>query len=546
MSVCLEVSLFGTCAVCLQDRPPREIRGAKHRALIAILATAPLGRRTRTYLQNTLWGYAGYDSGHQNLRRALSDLRKLFGDHFDTLFRTTNTDIELDLAHVRFTGDPGQGLFLEDLNVREAPFQEWVDSIRANPDQIFALYRHAPVSSMRRPRPCVTMLPLRQMGNDPGLAALGDWISEHCCRILSRSRFINVISHLSGRAAGAAGTPITTLSETLGVDYLTTGFLRPSRQGFICDVDFIEAASGQIIWSRSFEARSFADLTETALEIDNIARGVARSIADSAIETVRSQRIDEISDHNLIVAGVSMMHRATMRDFLKSREYLLEASERLSHSADAHAWLGKWYVLNVMKGYSIDLAHDTQRAIDCTARALDTDPEASLGLTIDGFANNNLLNDFETAEKRFDAALDINPNESLAWLLRGSLKAFKDEGEEAVRSSEHARRLSPIDPFLYYYDSLASTAYIAADQFEEALKHAEQSLAVNNRHLSTHRARITALHFLDRPEEAKSAAQELLRYWPEYDLSKYRSNHPVSQHKLGQRALTAMSAAGIS
>ena len=75
----IEISLFGTCAVKIAGKSPVDIRGAKHLALFAMLATAPLGRRTRTYLQNTLWGYAGYDSGHQNLRRALSDLRKLIG-----------------------------------------------------------------------------------------------------------------------------------------------------------------------------------------------------------------------------------------------------------------------------------------------------------------------------------------------------------------------------------------------------------------------------------------------------------------------------------
>jgi hypothetical protein len=33
-----------------------------------------------------LWGSAAYETGNQNLRRALSDLRGIFGAAFDLLF----------------------------------------------------------------------------------------------------------------------------------------------------------------------------------------------------------------------------------------------------------------------------------------------------------------------------------------------------------------------------------------------------------------------------------------------------------------------------
>lgn len=80
----------------------------------------------------TRWGYAGNDSGHQNLRRALADLRKSIGTGVDNLIHTTNSDIELDLAKVTYVGDPAAGAFLEDINVTERDLVEWVDAIRAS------------------------------------------------------------------------------------------------------------------------------------------------------------------------------------------------------------------------------------------------------------------------------------------------------------------------------------------------------------------------------------------------------------------------------
>ncbi|WP_204326492.1 hypothetical protein, partial [Stenotrophomonas maltophilia] len=71
-------------------------------------------------------------------------------------------------------------------------------------------------------------------------------------------------------------------------------------------------------------------------------------------------------------------------------------------------------------------------------------------LTIDGFANNNLLRRLDVANQRYGAALEANPNEALSWLLKGALHTFRDEGGLAVQAVQKARRLSPIDPFGHY------------------------------------------------------------------------------------------------
>ncbi|MCK0149315.1 hypothetical protein MWU54_04720 [Marivita sp. S6314] len=545
MQASLEINLFGTCSVRLSGDDPLDVRGAKHRALICMLATAPLGRRTRTYLQNTLWGYSGYDCGHQNLRRALADLRKQFGRDFDFFFHTTNSDVELDLEHVRFVGDVNAGLFLEDLNVKQRDFEDWVASIRANPAQIAALHRSPAASAVRRPRPRVVVLPLNYLGDDPVLRALGDWIGEQTCRILSRSKLLSVISHLSGRAMVQNPIVISDVRQTLDVDYLANGTIRRSGKGVVCDIDFIAAATGQVLWTRELYLEDANHLDKLNESLNAIAFSIARSIAHSAVAAVQAQQMDDIEDHNLTIAGATLMHRRTLRDFLKSRDYLIEAQTRMDGIAEPLTWLGKWYVLNVMKGYSLDRARDAQMAVECCARALDIDPESSLALTIDGFVHTILDHNVETAERRFDTALQINPNESLAWLLKGSLKAFTDDGAAAVDATTRARRLSPIDPFGYYYDSLASTAHLAAENYQNALDYADKSLRTNDRHLSTHRARIVALHHLGRGEDARKAAQMLMKNFPTFSLAQYRKSHPATNYKLGQQAIAALSASGI-
>lgn len=545
MSTKLEISLFGTCVVRVAGDEPQEIRGAKHRALFTILATAPLGRRTRTYLQQTLWGDTSYDAGHQNLRRALSDLRAMLGDDFSVLLHVTNSDIELDLEHVSFVGSPNDGAFLEDLNIRERAFADWVQTIRANPDQVAALFRTTPRANFGRPRPRITALPLKVVGEDQDLRVLADWVAEEACRSLSRSNLLTVISHLSSRAMAERNFDITDVRETLNVDYLIAGTMRRYKGDLVADFDFMDARSGSILWNRhiSCPAGDFTDQLQGRLF--NVIQSIGRTIADAAITYVRDRPLPQIEDHNLLIAGVSLMHKRQMRDFLKSRELLVEAVRRTPDAAEIHAWLGKWYILSVFNGWTVDAEGDTQKALDHTARALDLDPESSFSLTIDGFAHNNLLQEMSIAEERYNMALEVNPNESLSWLLRGTLMAFQDDGKAAVRGIETARNLSPIDPFGYFYDSLASTAYVAAEDYQKALEFADRSLTMNDRHLSTLRSRATALHFLGRTDEARATAQELLRRQPDFSLEYYRRTHPSANHQVGQRVIEALTAAGI-
>ncbi|MEO0865591.1 MAG: hypothetical protein AAFY39_13595, partial [Pseudomonadota bacterium] len=72
------------------------------------------------------------------------------------------------------------------------------------------------------------------------------------------------------------------------------------------------------------------------------------------------------------------------------------------------------------------------------------------------------------------------------------------------------------------------------------------SLAVNDRHVSTHRAKIAALHFLDRGQEAREAAKAFLQVDPDFSLERYRITHPVTEQKLGRKVIDALRASGVN
>ena len=541
----LEINLFGACIVRSVGPMAYEITGTKHRALFALLATAPFGRRTRSFLQDTLWGTSCFDSGRQSLRRALSDIKALMGPAFEQVLVVNNAEISLKLDCVHFIGRPGGGEFLEGLDIRDNEFNEWLRGIRVSPEQLFGLFSASTQPPPRSMLPTIAILPFRLIVGRAGDVVLGDWLAEEICRSLSRSNLLAVISHLSARELSLSKIELARVREVLGVDYCVAGSLRVAGDIVTLDADCIDAASGRIMWTRQFHGPIGDFMSVQSEAVAEVVRSIGQTIASEAVVHVHGRTVTSLADHELLIAGVGLMQQQKLSSFARSRELIEEAIRRAPRAAEAHAWLGEWYVNSVFNGWSTDRARDTQMAQDCTARALDIESENTFCLTIDGVVNNNLLMRMDVAGQRFDAALDRNPNESMAWLFSGVLFAYRDEGAEAVRRVETALRRSPLDPFGYFYDSLAAAANIAADNYPRVLELANRSLLKNDRHLSTLRAKICALHHLGQADAARSAASDLMVRQPDFTLAAYRQSHPAADRNFGHKITTALYAAGI-
>lgn len=541
----LEVSLFGTCVIRISGPEAREITGSKHKAIIALLATAPMGRRTRAFLQETLWGDACFDGGRQSLRRALSDLRRAFGPLFDRFFTTNNTDVILRMEKVEFLTGPRDGPFLEGMDIREQGFNDWLIARRLEPIRLCGLTESTKPPLTLQLAPVISVIPFQLMQGDRVHRHLGDWLAQDICRSLSRSNFLAVISHLSSRELNKRALSLAEIRENLASDYTLLGAMRIVNDLVVLDLDFLDIASGQIMWTRRFEG-SLSGIREMNEQMTgDVVNAIGKSVIRESIGTSVAVPVNSVADHKLLIAGVSLMHRQTLSSFSRGRVFIEEAIRRVPQKAELHAWLAKWYILSVINGWTHDATGDKQKAVDLTARALDLDPECPLSLTIDGFAHNNLLKDLDIASMRYRKALDINPNEALSWVLKGTLHAFSNDASTGVSDVERAHRLSPLDPFGYFYDSLRATTYLADDQFDRALQLAEKSYQKNKRHASTLRVKIAALHALERFGEARAVAQELMRHQPDFTVSGYLRTHPAADYPIGRQMADAMIEAGI-
>ncbi|WP_420391658.1 hypothetical protein [Acuticoccus sp.] len=548
----LRIRMFGPFAAWVGADCELDLRSTKAKALLALCATAPDGRRTRAFVQDTLWGLSGTTHGRASLRQTLSALRRLLGEDFDTLFVTTNETVGLRLDRVDLVGAPFDGTFLEGLEIPEPGFRAWVDGARRSPPAPHGngvratASAGAPVPAVPalRVAPIIAVIPFAGLDEEGMGRHLGDAIAQDVTRSLSRSPYLRVISHLSCRDRRLRQADICDVRAFLEADYVVSGQVRLCGEAFRLDVDFVDLESGELEWTRDFSGTIPSFFAGRDEVIQLVADATVRAILKQSLAPVGVTPLPDVASHRLLMAAIALMHRMALSSFAKARECLEEVLHRAPREAMLHAWLAKWYVLSIHQGWSVDPQRDAATGKGCVARALDLDPSCSFSLSVAGFVHHH-LRELDEAFALHTEALAIDPNNALAWLMKGALHTFRDEGEEAVRHTERARVLSPLDPHRYWFDSIAASSHAANEEYELALELADLSLRANRRHTSTLRVRTYALEMLGRHEEARRSANELLRLEPGFTVEKYLSTHPAAQYQVGRRLAEVFQRTGV-
>jgi class 3 adenylate cyclase/TolB-like protein len=392
-------------------------------------------------------------------------------------------------------------------------------------------------------RPTIAVIPFNEHGDGHG--SIGEILAEEVIAALSCSAEMNVVSRLSTTAFRGRTATLDEVGVHLKANYVLSGAYRVSSGALILAAELSDAKTRRVVWAKDLKG-SVAGIVEGKDElIDRIVAATSAAVMTRELERSRSQSLHSLETFTLLIGAIALMHRLSSHDFARARDMLQIVAQRVPRHAIPHAWLAKWHVLRVWQSWSDDPAKDTRFALDCSKRALDNDSQCSLALAIDGFVQTNLLKALDVAQERYELALSVNPSDSLAWSLRGMLHAFKGEGAQAVKGTQRALRLSPLDPHRYFYDSLAGGAELAAGHYERAIELTQRSLRANRMHASTFRMLAISQWQLGRHDAARKTVAELMKVEPGLTVRKWFERSPSSDYAIGRLCADALRNAGV-
>lgn len=394
-------------------------------------------------------------------------------------------------------------------------------------------------------RPTIAVIPFGMRSNEAGHELLGEALADEVIAALSRTSELHVISRLSTTVFSSRHEAIGDIRTHLGATYILTGTCRSAGSQLALFVELIEAKSGHVLWAENLKGQVQGLFAVDDALISRLVSSISACVMSKELRQARGHALPTLEDYTLLLGAVALMHRTSPAEFERARALLEHLADRSPRHPIPHAWLAQWHVLSASQGWSVNPGREAKLAQDHTMRALDTDPDCSLALTIDGLVRIHLLKDVEGALSRYHDALTINPNESLAWLFKGTLHAFKGEGDVAISSAEKALRLSPLDPLRYFYDSLAASAAVAAGEYQRAIELAQRSLRANCTHTSTYRALAIAQSLSGDVAGAKISVAQLLKLDPQFTVAEFLKRSPSSQFSVGTRYADALLRAGL-
>jgi len=389
------------------------------------------------------------------------------------------------------------------------------------------------------------VLPFRNLTGDPAHDFVAEGLVEDLIEALSRVPNFFVISRLSTLAFRNQDRHPREIGNVLGVRYVLSGSVRVLGDRLRLTIELTDTQLEAALWFSKLDERFF-DLFEVQDRLSEmIVQKVAPYLHAAEMNRVHVKRPDSLEAYDLFLRAQENMHNSSRAVFETSEALFDAAIAKDPHYAAALAWRAYWHVLRVGQGWSPDQADDAMQADRFARAAIECNSVEPMALAVHGLVASYLYKDFDLAFRRFETALRINANAAPAWLWSAAAHAWMGNGPLAIEEINKAMALSPYDPLMYAYSTIAGMAYLADGQYERAIECALRSLRENRTYTSAYRLLAIALVLAGREDEARASARRLLVLEPGLTVAGFRRRYPGSASPHADLFCDALARAGI-
>lgn len=368
--------------------------------------------------------------------------------------------------------------------------------------------------------PSVAVLPFANLSGDATKDYFSDGISEDITHSLGRFSGIKVIARNAVQEYKGREVPRDQISRELGVRYVVQGSVRRSGERLRVSVELSDPSKGILLWSERYEGEG----REVFSMQDRIVRSIVGTLAVK-LTNLEQQRTSAIPTENLeaydsVLRARGLIARVDRTSNRQARALLSRVTERAPNYAEAFVVMADAQYQRAALGW-IENPGDALRQSQAFAmKALAADDvgtharaHAILSRTYSFFL------EYERALTEAERAIELNPNDSVAYALRGSVLLWLGRLDEAIASLETARSFDPRPASDNSLD--LALAYYLRERYSEALAVCEAALARNPELPQTTAVKAATLARLEKIEAARIAAAEVRRLNPFFQVETY-------------------------
>ena len=390
-------------------------------------------------------------------------------------------------------------------------------------------------------QPSIAVLPFVNMTGDPQQEFFSDGLTEDITTALSKVPNLFVIARNSTFTYKGKPVKVQQVAEDMGVRYVMEGSIQKAGDRVRITAQLIDALKGHHIWSERYDR----EMKELLALQDTIALEILKALAVK-LGGERARIIGKNTD-NLEAYIKAMQFWQFLGQFNKESNaqarQLAEEVIRLDPR-----WGGGYHALAVVNeldvwlGMSKSPKESLMKAIELDQKAISLDDSFARAQAHMGFLYVQ-IREHEKGLAACERAIEIAPNSADSYSFLAQVLNYSGRAEEAVALIEKAFRLNPFpSPSYYFY---AAHTYRLIGRYEDAVRMCKECLARWPNNIVAQVALAFNYAAWGRDEEARAAAQDVLRIDPKFSAQRYARAFPYRDPALATQVLELMRKAGL-
>jgi adenylate cyclase len=388
-------------------------------------------------------------------------------------------------------------------------------------------------------KPSIAVMPFDNMSGDPKQDYFSDGITEEIISTLSRISGLFVIARNSSFTYKGKAVWVPDVSRELGVGYILEGSVRRSGDRVRITAQLIDGKTNQHIWSETYD-RELKDIFAVQDEITmKILTNVKVKLTGDEDQTLlAANRSTNLQAYLKILEGIAYNSESRFSEAKKAFEEALS----LDPKSPAYGWVAWTYLMEVWFGPTATRAQSLGKAFEYAEKCLEQDSSNEGCNRTIGYAY-LLKRDYEKALYYGKRSTELNPNSANSAAILAFILRCVGKCEEAIRECERAMRLDPRD-IGHPLFQLGAT-YEMMGRHEEAIEACKKVVGMHPRNMPAWLVLTMAYSSLDRMEEARAAASEVLKLNPNFSVEPFAKAMPYKIEENRKIMADALRKAGM-
>jgi len=542
----VRIYVLGPMAVVGEGDVSLTPRSKKACALLALLALAPRGQRTRVWLRDKLWSCSDEKKSATSLRQIVFELKRDLGDWASQILvidrLTIGLDLDavwIDIRELQSSPDLFHGLnltaetqLLEGLDVADEEFEDWLQMERQiwydraaelseRPSQrmepVAPAEYHAPDEIAWQPEPAFSLgfLPSILHGCSGHTQHLADYILEG---VAANLREFEPVKIFDFRDAMMNSDFLQNACET---EYYTRVRILQLRDTITLTFFLYKTLNMGLEWSQSIQASAH----EIETDFENLVSGFIAQIVDrlaKSLFTTDGHKNFELENVNSVsFTALNMLFQIDDKALDNSEKLLTKANE--FHANSIYPAL-RSYALSFKVGENV--GEYDQTTIDEVRKQITSlvsaNPFNSLALACLGHVMGYVYQEHEVAGELLNRAVQLNPNQAFVWDHFALHKLYVGDCNGAYEASRRAVSLGRYSPIRFSYDTTLCMTSMLSGHLEQAVVSGKSALGKQPRFTAAMRYLSASYGLLGRAEQARDVYKSLLKVDPDFELAEVR------------------------